>query len=74
MTPPPPRRRFYISIFAAAACRTPGLRREITIALVAKFVALVALYLLFFSPAHRHPPDLAARIAGDAPSAVLPCR
>ncbi len=49
-----------------------GLRREIAIALVAKFLALIALYLLFFSPAHRHPADLAARIAGDPPSPVLP--
>ena len=51
------------------------LRREITVALVAKFVALAALYLLFFTPAHRPPADPAARIAGDAPSfALLPSR
>ncbi len=48
-----------------------GLRQEITIALVAKFAALVVLYLLFFSPAHRHPADLAAQIAGGAPSPDL---
>ncbi len=45
-----------------------GLGRDITLALIAKTLALVALYLLFFSPAHRHPADPAARIAGEAPA------
>ncbi len=48
-----------------------GLRRDITMALIAKTIALVVLYLLFCSPAHRHPADPAARIAGEAPSPAL---
>ena len=52
-----------------------GLRRDITFALVAKFVALVVLYLLFFSPSHRHAANPAARIAGEVASpALLPSR
>lgn len=48
------------------------MRREITIALIAKFAALVVLYLLFFSPVHRYPVNLAERIVGDSPSPSLP--
>lgn len=52
-----------------------GLRRDITFALIAKFGALVVLYLLFFSPSHRHPANPAARIADEVASpALLPSR
>ena len=47
---------------------TQHLRRDITFALVAKVAGLITLYLLFFSPAHRHPANVAARIAGQPPS------
>lgn len=74
MTQPDPLHRLPASPDGRSA-GAAGLRRDITFALAAKFVALVALYLLFFSPAHRHPADLAARIAGDAvPLALLPSR
>ena len=46
------------------ATARPRLRRDITLAVVGKLVALVLLWLLFFSPAHRLPADMATRIAG----------
>lgn len=46
--------------------RSP-LRRELTLALAFKAVAIFLLYVLFFSPAHRThvtPADMAAALAG----------
>jgi hypothetical protein len=40
--------------------RTPGPARDLSIALGLKGVLLLALYLLFFGPAHRVPADAGA--------------
>ncbi len=49
-----------------ATGRLPASRlgRDIALALAAKLAALVALWLLFFAPAHRPHPDAARHIAG----------
>jgi hypothetical protein len=47
------------------------LRRELTIAILFKIVAIFLLWLWFFSPAHRthvSPADMAAALAEKAPS------
>jgi hypothetical protein len=50
--------------------RTRPFAREIAIALVFKLMALVALYILFFGPAHRikvTPTEMAETLAAAAP-------
>lgn len=50
--------------------RTRPLGREIAIALAFKLMALVALYLMFFSPAHRikvTPAQMAETLSAAAP-------
>lgn len=40
--------------------------RGIAVTLAIKIAALALIYALFFSPAQRVPPDIAARLTGDA--------
>ncbi len=48
-----------------------GLRRELTLAIVFKVVAIFLLYAFFFGPSHRShvtPADMAAALSQSAPS------
>jgi len=50
--------------------RTRPLRREILLALGFKLLALIALYVMFFGPAHRikiTPAQMAEALSADAP-------
>ena len=51
---------------ALSSRRRASLARDLPLVVGLKLLALVVLYLLFFSPSHRPPIDPAARIAGSA--------
>jgi hypothetical protein len=52
----------------AASSRGRSLGHELALVIGLKLLALLALYVLCFSPAHRPPIDPIARIAGGATS------
>ena len=49
---------------AALSLPTGRLRQHLICVVVAKVVAIIAIYLAFFSPAHRVPTDPGMHIAG----------
>ena len=51
------------SLFSRCSRLAPGPARDLTVAIALKAALLLAIYLLFFGPAHRLPSDAAATAA-----------